>query len=272
MSDAIIFKDLPATFPEEDKYRKPSVISSVIFHGVLISLVIVFPLLFPQSIPERQLLITLVSPIGPPPPPPPPPIEMPAAAMPPKAVAPTVRPATPDALVTPMVIPREVAKIIDVPIAPPPITGIPGGVPGGIPGGVLAGVLGGVLSANSIVNAPPAFAAPPPPPPPPPKAAAPAQPVRVGGVVKEPHPVKVVPPVFPPLASKARVSGTVVLEATLTAQGTVEEIKVVSGHPLLVDAAIECVKQWVYEPTYLNGEPVPVILTARVHFLRAPIS
>jgi protein TonB len=79
-----------------------------------------------------------------------------------------------------------------------------------------------------------------------------------------------VPPVYPPLASRARVSGTVVLEATLTAQGTVEEIRVISGHPLLVQAAIECVRQWQYEPTYLNGVPVPIILTAKVHFMKAP--
>ena len=81
-----------------------------------------------------------------------------------------------------------------------------------------------------------------------------------------------VPPVYPPLASRARVGGTVVLEATLTAQGTVEEIRVVSGHPLLIEAAINCVKQWQYQPTYLNGAPVPVILTAKVHFLKAPLS
>jgi protein TonB len=80
------------------------------------------------------------------------------------------------------------------------------------------------------------------------------------------------PPVYPALASRARVSGTVILEATLTAQGTVEEIRVLSGHPLLVQAAIDCVKQWQYEPTYLNGAPVPIILTAKVHFLKAPIS
>jgi protein TonB len=80
------------------------------------------------------------------------------------------------------------------------------------------------------------------------------------------------PPVYPTLASKARVSGVVVLEATITAQGTVDEIRVISGHPLLVDSAIECVKHWLYEPTLLNGTPVPVILTARVRFERAPFS
>jgi protein TonB len=52
----------------------------------------------------------------------------------------------------------------------------------------------------------------------------------------------------------------------------VAEIKVVSGHPLLVEAAINCVKQWEYEPTLLNGVPTPVILTAKVHFQTTPLS
>jgi protein TonB len=68
------------------------------------------------------------------------------------------------------------------------------------------------------------------------------------------------------------VSGTVTLEATLTADGSVNEIRVISGHPLLVEAAVECVKQWRYEPTMLNGTPVAVILTAKVNFERAPVS
>ena len=267
--DAIIFRDLPATFPEKDKYQKPSVIGSVVFHGLLITVVIVIPLLLPQTISERELLITLVSPIGPPPPPPPPPAALALAAAP-KAVVPVARPVAPDVLLAPTEIPREVARIIDEPIAPP--AGVIGGVPGGVPGGSLGGVLGGVLASSPIAAAPPALA-PPPPPPPPPKAATPVEPVRVGGNVKEPRPIRTIPPVYPPLASKARISGTVVLEATLTAQGTVEQIRVISGHPLLVQAAIECVKQWVYEPSYLNGEPVPVILTAKVHFIqRQPVS
>jgi protein TonB len=101
---------------------------------------------------------------------------------------------------------------------------------------------------------------------------APAQPVRVGGSVREPQLIKMVPPVYPSLASKARVTGTVVLEATVTEHGTVEQIRVISGHPLLIEAAINSVKQWQYEPTLLNGIPVAVILTAKVNFLKAPIS
>ena len=270
MSDVIIFKDLPETFPEKDKYKKPSVISSLVFHALVILIVIVVPLLIPSAIPDHELLITLVSPIGPPPPPPPPPVELPAAAAVPRVVKTEVRPASPEVLIMPTAIPQEIAKIVDEPMEAP--AGVIGGVPGGMPGGVIGGVLGGILASNAIANAPPVPAPPPPPPPPSPKAAAPAEPVRAGGVIREPRAVKVVPPVYPALAMRARVSGTVVLEATLTEEGTVDKIRVVSGHPLLVEAAINCVKQWRYEPTLLNGVPVAVILTAKVHFERAPIS
>ena len=268
MSIPVIFRDLPATFPERDKYKKPSFAGSVVFHGVLIFAVLIFPLLIPQTIPERELFLTLVSPIGPPPPPPPP-IQVAMIAAP-KAVQPKARPVTPDELVEPIFIPKEVAKIVEGPVSLP--GGVVGGAPGGIPAGVAGGVLAGILSATAADA--PALAPPPapPPPPPPPKAAPTTEPVRVGGMVKEPKLVRMLPPIYPPLASRARVSGTVVLEATLTAQGTVEEIRLVNGHPLLVQAAIDCVKQWQYEPTYLNGVPVPIILTAKVHFLRAPIS
>jgi protein TonB len=71
------------------------------------------------------------------------------------------------------------------------------------------------------------------------------------------------------LAAKARVTGRVVLEATLTAEGTVEEIHVISGHLLLIQPAIDAVKQWQYEPTTLNGVPIPVILTVKVNFTPA---
>lgn len=97
-------------------------------------------------------------------------------------------------------------------------------------------------------------------------------PVRVGGNIQEPKVVKLVAPVYPKLAIKARVKGTVILEATVTADGTVDEIRVISGNPLLTQAAIDCVKQWRYEPTYLNGDRVAVILTARVNFELGPVS
>jgi protein TonB len=266
MSQEVIFRDLPETFPKFDKYKKPSFISAAVFHIVLISVLVVIPLLLPQAISESQLLVLLVAPLEPPPAPLPPPML--ARAGRPKVPKPQVRPAAPDALLMPVAIPAEIARLIDEPVMPD--TGVVGGVPGGVPGGFPGGILGGILSSNS--NADPLPAVAPPPPPPPPKAEPPAGPVRVGGIVKEPRVVKLVPPIFPRLARQARVTGTVVLEAIVTVDGTVAEIKVISGHPLLVEAAIDCVKQWEYEPTQLNGVPTPVILTAKVHFQTVPIS
>src|SRR5262245_54073743 len=104
----IIFRDLPATFPEKDKYQKPSVAGSVLFHSLLIVVVIIVPLLLPESISQRELLITLVSPIGPPPPPPPPPVTL-VAAPAPQVARPQVRPVAPEALVVPIEIPKEIA-------------------------------------------------------------------------------------------------------------------------------------------------------------------
>jgi protein TonB len=267
MSEPVIFKELPETFPKRDRYQKPSVISSVIFHVALITMLVVIPLLLPQSISQRELLIALVEPLGPPPaaaPPLPPPALAPAVR--PKAVKPQLQPPAPEALIMPVAIPSEVARIVEEPIASD--SGVIGGVPG-LPGRTTGSVLGGILSANTIAIPPPAVAPPPPPPPPPPPQAAPAEPLRVGGVVKEPRIVKLVPPVYPKMASLARVSGTVVLEAVVTVDGTVAEIRIISGHPLLADAAIAAVKQWQYEPTLLNGVPTAVILTATVHFERA---
>jgi protein TonB len=72
--------------------------------------------------------------------------------------------------------------------------------------------------------------------------------------------------VYPPLARTARVSGIVVLEAVIGKDGSVSEIHVVSGHPLLQQAAVDAVKQWKYKPTMLNDEPVEVQTTITVTF------
>ncbi len=265
MSNAVIFRDLPATFPEKDQYQKPSIVSSVVFHVLLVVVLILVPLMFPRNVLEQWQLMTYL--VAPPPPPPaaaPPPVEVVASAAKPAAAKVVKAPeVNPGALIVPLSIPKDIARIVDEPVDA--TAGVVGGVVGGIPGGVAGGVLSGILAANvreEVIL--------PPPPPPPPAPAAAAQtfraPIRVGGMVSEPKITKLVPPVYPALAAKARVTGTVVLEATLTVDGRVDGIKVLSGHPLLVNAAIDCVKQWEYEPTYLNGSPIAVILTAIVKF------
>jgi periplasmic protein TonB len=139
-----------------------------------------------------------------------------------------------------------------VPEAPPPTVGVsegvPGGVEGGVPGGVIGGVVGGLPEA-------------PPPPPPPPSA-----PVRVGGNIRPPTKTKDVRPVYPPIAQSARVQGVVIIEATIGADGKVKDAKVLRSIPLLDQAAVDAVKQWVFTPTLLNGVPVPVIMTVTVNF------
>lgn len=78
--------------------------------------------------------------------------------------------------------------------------------------------------------------------------------------------IKQVIPKYPATAKAARAQGTVKLEVIIGTDGTVEELKVISGHPLLIEAAMAAVKQWVYTPTLLNGSPTKVLTTVDVNF------
>jgi protein TonB len=91
--------------------------------------------------------------------------------------------------------------------------------------------------------------------------------VRQGGDVVAAKLVKKVIPVYPALARQARVSGTVHLEGILAKDGTIRNLQVLNGHPLLVAAAVDAVRQWVYRPTLLNGVPVEVIAPIDVVFM-----
>jgi TonB family protein len=111
-------------------------------------------------------------------------------------------------------------------------------------------------------------AAPPPPPPPPPPGGGSGAPsrIRVGANVQQANLVSQVPPVYPPLARQAKIEGVVRLSAIIDKEGLVAHLEVISGHPLLVPAALEAVKQWVYKPTLLNGQPVEVATQLDVNF------
>jgi periplasmic protein TonB len=94
----------------------------------------------------------------------------------------------------------------------------------------------------------------------------PSAPVRPGGNVKPPLLLKEIKPAYPSLAVSARVQGTVRIEAIISRDGFVRDARVVSGHPLLVAAALDAVRQWRYRPTILNDQPVEVALALEVHF------
>jgi protein TonB len=247
------------TFVGSGQTKKPvTVLMAFAIQIVLIVVAVIVPMIWFDVLPNAQLQSFLVAP--PPPPPPPPP---PAAAPPVKIVKVIPRQFDAGKLMAPKVVPKEVATIKEEELPPPTsgVAGVVGGVPGGTPGGTPGGVLGGII--GSVPSA-----APPPPPPPPAKVekAATPQRIRVGGNVQSARLVRQPRPVYPPLAKQARISGVVKLGAIISKDGTIQHLEVISGHPLLVPAALEAVKQWVYQPTLLNGEPVEVQTQIDVNF------
>lgn len=219
--------------------------------------ILVIPALFVAQLPKLELPIELIAPPLPPPPP--------AAATRAPLHATVVR-AVPRTFVLPQIvapspIPQQAPMVAE---APPSLddAGTVGAVTGGIPGGILGGSLGSQL--GGAIGAPPA-----------PKVQAPVAPapapqtpsqVRVGGDVQAARLMHEVTPNYPPIARQARIGGTVALSATIAPDGKVRDLHVLSGNPLLVDAAVNAVKQWVYQPTYLNGKPVEVLTEVDVRF------
>jgi protein TonB len=90
--------------------------------------------------------------------------------------------------------------------------------------------------------------------------------IRVGGNVQQAMLVSQPHPIYPPLAKQARISGTVTLNAVIGKDGHIANLAVAKGHPLLIQAALDAVKNWIYKPTLLNGEPVEVATTIDVNF------
>ncbi len=237
-SDSLIDSSSP-----EKQRRTWTTLVSYIFQCLLIGLLVVLPLMFTEALPQAQLLTML---IAPPPPPPPPP---PAAQVVTKIIRQT------DVLDngrlrTPSRIPQKVEMVREEEAPPPMASGVVGGVPGGIPGGQLNGVIGGIISSTSIAS---------------PVAAIPKR-IRVSQGVFQGQCIRRVEPLYPKLALGAHVQGSVLLRAIISKTGEVTGLEVVSGHPILVPAALSAVKQWRYRPYLLNGEPVEVETNITVTF------
>jgi protein TonB len=218
-----------------------SLLTSTLIQGLAVTALVVAPLLAMQSLPEPQSRWSMGAylPVVPTPPPAPPaPVKRVQPASAPKPPSPT---AVVDHWVTPVDVPT---GIPDVPIFEA------GGVEGGIPSGV-EGSIGAPVAGSPEVELPPEE---------------PRGPVRPGGDVTHPRKIHDVKPVYPRIAREARVQGIVRVETTIDAEGEVVDLRVVDSVPLLDAAAIEAVRQWRYEPTYLNGTPVPVLLTVEVVF------
>jgi protein TonB len=257
--------------------RKLTLPVSIGIHVVVLAAVLLVPLLTFSELPDpvmssaiRAYLVE-AAPAPPPPPPPPPP---PAASAPKTVTQPKVEQPKPvveePKFTAPIEIPKEIPK-------PEPATGldsgpgepggeiggVQGGVKGGTEGGVVGGTIGGVPGGElggqlgGVPGGLPKVEEPPP---------APSGPVRVGGKIKAPSKLNNVPPNYPQMAKQARVEGTVILEATISPDGRVTDVKVLRGIPLLDNSAVDAVRQWKYSPTLLNGTPVPVVMTVTVNF------
>jgi protein TonB len=218
---------------------------------VLVGAMALVPLIYTEALPKAvwtEVLHTLVAP-----PPPPPSLGTQTSRR-------ARRTFTSDAtLKAPPLIPHTIAQVHDEPLPPPqfPSTsiGVPGGIADGQPGAVLDPVLRNIL--RNAVPQPPA-----------PQVFKPAQPqqVRQGGQVSAARLIYQLKPEYPTLARMARIEGDVEFEAVISKAGTIEELKVLKGHPLLVQAALDAVRQWRYQPTLLNGEPVEVMTEITVNF------
>ena len=235
--------------------KASSVFVSFLIQVGLVIVMILIPLIYTETLPRTQLTSFLVAP--PPPPPPPPP---PAAAAPVKVVKVVPRQFDAGRLMAPKQIPKEIAMIKEDEMPPAAAAGVVGGVPGGVPGGAAGGVIGGIIGSVPT-------AAPPPPPPvkEAPKPVTPKQ-IRVGGNVQSAKLVNQPKPAYPPLARQARIQGVVKFNAVIGRDGSIQNLTLVSGHPLLVPSATEAVRQWKYQPTLLNGEPVEVVTQIDVNF------
>jgi protein TonB len=244
-----MFADSVLDFGQQKKRQSFATVTSFILNCLAIGVMLIMPLAFPEGLPKAQLLTFLVAP---PPPPPPPPLAA--------EVQRVVRQVQTDMLNTgqlrtPSRIPRRVQMIReeDAPPPMPSVGGVVGGVPGGIPGGQLGGVIGGIVSATSNAAIPKFVPVTP-------------QRVRISQGVTRGLLIQKVEPQYPPLARAARVQGDVVLSAVIDTNGQITNLQLVSGHPMLVPAAIAAVKQWRYKPYLLNGQPVEVETTITVIF------
>jgi protein TonB len=216
---------------------------SLLGQSAFVILLILLPLVYTQAfnVPEFERTILVA-----PPPPPPPPANEERTVVKPKASL-----FNEGKLIAPRVIPKQIAIVKEQPEESAGPAGIAGGVPGGVAGGTLGGVLGGIVSPRT---------------PPPPKAVKSNKPLQVGGRVQAPRLTQEVRPQYPELARQTRIQGAVVLDCVIDEHGNVTQMKLVSGHPLLVSAAFQAVRQWKYQPTLLNGTPVAVEMEVTVNF------
>ena len=231
--------------------RRPLAVA-VSFGGqvLVVGLTVLFPILRPEGILPARMLRVITAPLGISREPEPPKQRSMARAT---LVRATAHPFREPVLRQPANVPAVILTEVNEP---------PAALSAGTGGPVIPGASDGVPWGTGTGASP----MPKLPPPKPVQAAAPTPRLRVGGVVQAAKIVRQVTPVYPQPARMSRISGTVRIEAVIGRDGIIQSLQVMSGHPWLAQAALEAVRQWVYRPTLLNGEPVEVLTQIEVNF------
>src|SRR5262245_40138380 len=212
--------------------QKYTLVFSIVAHAIAVAAVIIVPALATDNLPEprRTSAFIIVRP------------EMPQ-------LAPLTRRSRSQAPSLPAPVPLAPPETVQ-----PETIAAPADFAGFDTGALSTGIpIGEAVSNGGFVSPPPA----------PPR---PKEPVRVGGRIDPPKRLVHVSPIYPPIAIAARKEGTVILEALISEDGTVRDVRVLRPEPVFEQAAIAAVRQWRFSPTLLNGEPVPVVMTVTVGF------
>jgi protein TonB len=233
-----LFGDVAVRPPSVRSRRSPVVITSVVVHALVVIAALVVTAIGPDILPTPREALAFYEParlidIKLPPPPP----------APRQVTVPNVPTVSPDA--APVVAPSSIT----------PETWSPAVEPSG--DGVVNGIANGVgTDIDSVPDAPP----------PAPAVTAPQPPQRMHSGIKAPEKVVNVPPTYPELARQTRVEDVVILETVIDESGNVTSARVLRGHPLLNQAALDAVQRWKFTPARLNGEVIPVVMTVTVQF------
>ena len=229
---------LESTLVKKNTSKSWTVVFSTLVQMTILGVLMLVPLIYTAALPRTMLSILLVAP--------PPPPRLPQNAKAP--VKPGVRSIRSEILRSPNAIPISVV-MVNEPEPPPEMNGNPpmNGAFTNIPGQ-------GIIGNNHPTPASPVE---------------PARPTRIkqGGIVTAASILSQTRPIYPIIARQAHIQGNIVLHAIIGKDGRVDQLEVISGHPLLVQAALDAVKQWLYKPTLLNGDPVEVDTTITVTFI-----
>jgi protein TonB len=212
-------------------------IATLLFNGSILLALILIPLVYPEALPRQALAYLLTTP--PPPPTPPPPQQQDTRPM---RGAPQMQQST---LIAPPTIQRPIF-IPDAPEQPMVNIAIGSGPDSEVPNGIRD--VFGTGHAATVTHTET------------------RGPVRLPSTIVAGLLIRKVTPVYPPIAIATRLEGTVVLQATISKAGTIENLRVISGHVMLQQAALDAVQRWVYRPYLLNGQPVEVETTVNVVF------